>query len=69
MLVWRNERRRHGRIALAVTFTRVAGDYWLSVYPRARREVRRWRTRAERIPDPALRRLALSTLRGQLNKG
>jgi tetraprenyl-beta-curcumene synthase len=61
--VWRSERRSHGRIALAITFIQVAGDYWLSVYPRARREVRNWRARAEQIPEPELRRLALDTLR------
>jgi tetraprenyl-beta-curcumene synthase len=46
-----------------VTFTLAAGRYWLSVYPHVRRELRRWRSRAERIPDPVLRRLALLTLR------
>jgi tetraprenyl-beta-curcumene synthase len=54
--VWRNE-----RAALAVTFTRAAGRYWLTVYPHVRRELRYWRSRAERIPDPTLRRLALGT--------
>lgn len=58
MRVWRNE-----RAALAVTFIRAAGRYWLSVYPRVRRELRHWRLRAERIPDPTLRRLALLTQR------
>jgi tetraprenyl-beta-curcumene synthase len=56
--VWRNE-----RAALAATFTQAAGRYWLSVYPHVRRELRYWRARAERIPDPALRRLALGTQR------
>jgi tetraprenyl-beta-curcumene synthase len=50
------------RAALAATFTLAGGRYWLSVYPHVRRELRRWRARAERIPDPALRRLALLTL-------
>jgi len=54
--VWRND-----RAALAVTFTRAAGVYWLSVYPRVRRELRHWRGRARAIPDPQLRRLALTT--------
>ncbi len=56
MPVWRNE-----RAALAVTFTAAAARYWLSVYPRVRREARHWRGRARRIPDPTLRRLALAT--------
>jgi tetraprenyl-beta-curcumene synthase len=56
--VWRNE-----RAALAATFIQAAGRYWLSVYPHVRRELRHWRLRAERIPDPMLRRLALLTQR------
>ncbi len=36
-----------------------ARNYWLGVFPDACREVRVWRERAEEIPDPALRRLAL----------
>jgi tetraprenyl-beta-curcumene synthase len=56
--VWRNE-----RAALAVTFTRAAGVYWLTVFPRVRRELRHWRGRAQAIPDPQLRRLALETQR------
>jgi tetraprenyl-beta-curcumene synthase len=56
--VWRNE-----RAALAATFIQAAGRYWLSVYPHIRRELRHWRLRAERIPDPTLRRLALLTQR------
>lgn len=36
-----------------------AGRYWLGVFPDVRRETRIWRGRARRIPDPALRRLAL----------
>jgi tetraprenyl-beta-curcumene synthase len=54
--VWRNE-----RAALAVAFAGAAARYWLSVYPRVRREARHWRGRAQRIPDPTLRRLALAT--------
>jgi tetraprenyl-beta-curcumene synthase len=51
------------RAALLVTFTLAGGRYWLSVYPHVRRELRRWRSRAAQIPDPALRHLALLTLR------
>jgi tetraprenyl-beta-curcumene synthase len=36
--------------------------YWLSVFPRAAREISRQRTLANRIPDPALRHLALQAL-------
>jgi tetraprenyl-beta-curcumene synthase len=36
--------------------------YWLTIYPRARREIRRCRRRAHDIPDPTLRTTALDTL-------
>jgi len=36
-----------------------ARSYWLGVFPDACREVRVWRERAQAIPDPALRRIAL----------
>ncbi len=45
--------------ALATHFLKAAGRYWLGVFPRIRYESRRWRQRAEAIPDPVLRRLAL----------
>lgn len=45
-------------LALAGTLA----DYWLTVFPRARREVARWRRFAEAIPDDELRALALATL-------
>lgn len=38
------------------------GAYLLTVLPRARKEVRRWRGLAEAIPDPDRRRLALASL-------
>jgi tetraprenyl-beta-curcumene synthase len=56
--VWRNE-----RAALAVTFTGAAARYWLNIHPHVRRELRHWRDRAQAIPDPALRELALATQR------
>jgi tetraprenyl-beta-curcumene synthase len=56
--VWRNE-----RAALAVTFTGAAARYWLNIHPHVRRELRHWRDRAQAIPDPALRGLALTTQR------
>jgi tetraprenyl-beta-curcumene synthase len=46
-----------------------AKSYWLGVFPDACREVRIWRARAQAIPDPALRRIALqahSEKRGNL---
>ncbi len=46
-------------------FGGVVRRYWLGVFPHVSREVRRWRARAGEIPDPALRRLALSTQRAQ----
>jgi tetraprenyl-beta-curcumene synthase len=36
--------------------------YWLTIYPRARLEIRRWRRRAQRIPDATLRAQALFKL-------
>jgi tetraprenyl-beta-curcumene synthase len=42
--------------------------YWLTIYPRARLEIRRWRLRARRIPDATLRAHALFKLtRERLN--
>jgi hypothetical protein len=40
-------------------FACVASRYWLAVFPQVRRERGRWRLRAQQIPDPLLRRLAL----------
>jgi hypothetical protein len=37
--------------------------YCATVLPRARRELRRWRRRAEQIPDRTLRAHACATLR------
>ena len=45
-------------LALAGTL----GCYWLTIFPLARRELRRWRARAEAIPDPTLRDIAWRTL-------
>lgn len=45
-------------LALAATLA----DYWLTVFPRARREVARWSRHAHAIPDDQLRALALATL-------
>jgi tetraprenyl-beta-curcumene synthase len=46
---------------LANAFVGAATRYWLSVFPQVGREIHHWRRRAQQIPDPALRRLALVT--------
>ena len=51
-----------GRLALACAYTSVAAQYWLRVFPGVRRHIRHWVGRAEQIPDPALRALALDAL-------
>ena len=43
-------------------FLCAARRYWLAVFPRVAREISRRRTLATRIPDPALRRVALEAL-------
>ncbi len=48
------------RIAAGATFTAAAWCYWLSVFPRVRRELQLWRRRAGAIPDGTLRRVALT---------
>lgn len=54
------------RISLAATFAGAARRYWLSVFPAVRAEVRRWRARAQQIPDAPLRRLAVHMQRSKL---
>jgi tetraprenyl-beta-curcumene synthase len=49
------------QLALASAFAGAALRYWLGVFPLVRREVRYWRRHARQIPDPTLRRHALST--------
>ncbi len=51
------------RRALTICFLTAARRYWLSVFPAIRRETRHWQERAEAIPDPQLRRLALEAQR------
>jgi tetraprenyl-beta-curcumene synthase len=53
------------RLAHANTFVGAASTYWLGVFPHVNREIRDWRERAAGIPDPLLRRLALSTQSGE----
>jgi tetraprenyl-beta-curcumene synthase len=45
------------------TFLPAAVRYWLGVFPCVNREVRYWEGRARAIPDPALRKLALTALK------
>jgi tetraprenyl-beta-curcumene synthase len=48
------------RTALAWAFLKAARRYWLSIYPQIRRQANRWHARAQDIPSPALRELALA---------
>ncbi len=50
------------RVVLTGVFVAAAARYWLTVFPRVRRELRRRRARACEIPDPVLRELALAAL-------
>jgi tetraprenyl-beta-curcumene synthase len=49
-------------MAVAARFITAACRYWIGTYPAIRREIRRMRRRAECIPDPTLRHLALDIL-------
>jgi len=53
------------RLCLAGALTRASLLYWLIIFPRARREVRRWFGTASAISDPDLRALALEKLRSE----
>jgi tetraprenyl-beta-curcumene synthase len=53
---------RKDGLCFAADFFCTARRYWLGVFPRVAREVCRRRTLATRIPNPALRRLALEAL-------
>lgn len=52
---------RH-RAILAARFAAAAARYWLGTYPTIRREIRRLRRNAARIPDATLRTTALAVL-------
>ncbi|MBA3808227.1 MAG: DUF2600 family protein [Solirubrobacterales bacterium] len=59
-------RRHHAREILLLLTAGIA--YWLTIYPRARREIRQWTRRARQIPDPVLRTHAIDKLsRERLN--
>ncbi|HEV7944060.1 MAG TPA: DUF2600 family protein [Solirubrobacteraceae bacterium] len=47
------------RLPLPLRFACAARRYWLHVFPQVREEVAGWRLRAQQIPDPVLRELAL----------
>jgi tetraprenyl-beta-curcumene synthase len=55
------------RLALLGAFVDAALRYWLTVFPRAGREIDHWQHRAAQIPDPVLRRLALDSLSERSN--
>ncbi len=55
------------RVGLAVAFLDAALRYWLTVFPRATREIGHWQRRAAQIPDPTLRRLGIDSLRERSN--
>jgi tetraprenyl-beta-curcumene synthase len=46
-------------------YVRLAAVYWLDLSPRIRRRVHRLRQRAQQIPDPTLRAIALQALHGK----
>jgi tetraprenyl-beta-curcumene synthase len=55
------------QVVLTAVFAAAARRYWLSVYPCVCRELSGRRTRAGRIGDPALQRLALEALKKRGN--
>ena len=55
--------RSRGRaVGDALAMAETLGCYWLTIFPLARRELRRWRARAATIPQPVLRDIACRTL-------
>jgi tetraprenyl-beta-curcumene synthase len=57
-----DRRMQSGGAELLAVFARLAGVYWLDVFPRVCHERRRARARAGAIPDPLLRDVALRSL-------
>jgi tetraprenyl-beta-curcumene synthase len=54
---------KHTSVAAEIIALVTAGVvYWLTIYPRARLEIRRWAARARQIPDATLRAQALYKL-------
>jgi tetraprenyl-beta-curcumene synthase len=60
-------RRGADRVVLAAGFAGAARRYWLTVFPRVRHELSRWRERAGEIPDPVLQALAFDAQRKRGN--
>lgn len=59
----RQGRRRGTPVAATVALVRANARFWPTVFPEVRRELREWDRRAQAIPDPTLRALALAKLR------
>lgn len=55
------------RVASGAAFVDAARRYWITVFPRVGHELSHWRERADEIPDPVLRRLALDAQRKRGN--
>ena len=53
------------RLAVLNVFAACAVTYWLRIFPSARREILRWRGRAQDLPDAQLRALATETQQGE----
>jgi len=56
-------RGRGNSAAATVALVRANARFWPTVFPEVRRELLRWDQRAQAIPDPTLRELALAKLR------
>lgn len=55
-------RTRRRALSDATALAETLACYWLTIFPLARRELRRWHARAEAIPQPALRAIATRTI-------
>jgi tetraprenyl-beta-curcumene synthase len=53
---------RDSGLCYTADFLCSARRYWLGIFPRVAVELRHWRSLANRIPDPTLRRMALAAL-------
>ncbi len=66
--MWRKRSKSSSYTPEMITLVVAGVDYWLTIYPRARLEIRHWRRRAQQIPDPTLRAHAVHKLtRERLN--
>jgi tetraprenyl-beta-curcumene synthase len=57
--------RDHLVLHAGAALMRMSARYWLTLAPLIRREMADWRHRAQQIPDPTLRALALQKLHGE----